>query len=66
MDWIGWAFVLVVVAAVVGVVLERRRRRERVGGPEHSGQHRPAAPGGGQAPGDGQQVDQRFGGFSPD
>ena len=36
MDWIGWAFVLVVVAAAVGVVLERRRRRNRLGGPGHS------------------------------
>lgn len=44
MDWIGWVFVLVVVAAAVGVVLERRRRAARLGGPEHSDEHRAEAP----------------------
>ena len=44
MDWIGWAFVLVVVAVSVGVVLERRRRRNRLGGPGHSEAHRAGAP----------------------
>jgi len=44
MDWIGWAFVLVVVVVAVGLLLERRRRAARLGGPEHSEEHRGSAP----------------------
>ncbi len=64
MDWIGWAFVLVVVAAAVGVVLERRRRAARLCGPERSDEHRGGAPdrqGAWQS--EVQPPDHRLGGF---